>query len=258
MSKIAIGIIIKDDNEVKILKRAISSVVKYVDGIFITGTKQPQKKIRKFCEQIKANYSFFPWVNDFSKARNFNFAQIPKEYEWIFWMDTDDVVQGAKNFQQVIQLAETNKIKAIFCRYLYQVELDERGKIKNILIEHLRERLVKNDGSFEWVAPIHETLIEKVPTGKMDSQSFLVVHLITPDQLQKSMWRNIGILEQNCVDNYQDPRPIYYLAKAYFDTGLPELLREPIGEGLDSITVELLKTYLDKSGWAEERGQAWE
>ena len=35
------------------------------------------------------------------------------------------------------------------------------GKVKAILIEHLRERLIKNTGVYEWVAPIHETLIEK-------------------------------------------------------------------------------------------------
>ena len=258
MSKIAVGIIIKDDSELEILKRAVASVIKHVDAIFITGTKDPQHKIKQFCTKVGIDYSFFPWCNDFSKARNFNFSQIPKTYDWIFWMDTDDVVQGAETFRDAIKLAEANNIKAIFARYLYQVELDEKGKIKNILIEHLRERLVKNDGSFEWVAPIHETLIEKVPVGKTDYQGFAVVHLIDHTQMEKSMWRNIGILEQNCMDNPQDPRPIYYLAKAYFDTRLPEVLSDPVGEGMDCLTIELIKNYLDMSGWAEERGQAWE
>ncbi len=258
MSKIAAALIIKDDSEVEILQRAIKSIIKYVDGIFITATNKPHTKIQKFCKEVGAQYSYFEWCNDFSKARNFNFSQIPSEYQWILWMDTDDVVQGAENFQQAIELAEANNIKAIFARYLYQVELDEKGKIKNILIEHLRERLVRNDGTFEWVAPIHETLIEKVPAGKTDYQGFCVVHLIGHDQMEKSMWRNIAILEQNCMDNPQDPRPIYYLAKAYFDTRLPEVLVEPIGEGLDSLTIELLKIYIESSGWAEERSQAYE
>src|SRR5262249_45351728 len=103
-----------------------------------------------------------------------------------------------------------------------------------------------------------ETLIEKIPTGKTDFQGFSVVHLMEPNQMEKSMWRNIGILEQNVCDNPTDPRPIYYLAKAYFDTRLPELLYEPAGEGLESITIMLIKQYLDMSGWAEERAQALE
>jgi tetratricopeptide (TPR) repeat protein len=258
MSKIALAIIIKDDSELKNLQRAIGSVIHHVDGVFITVTNKPSHKIEKFCKRIGAHHSFFKWVNDFSKARNFNFSQVPPEFKWILWIDADDVVQGSETFQQAIQVAEQNNFKAIFARYLYQVELDEKGKIKNILIEHLRERIIRNDGTFEWVAPIHETLIEKVPSGKTDFNGFLVVHLITEDEMYKSMWRNIEILEDEVVTNSQDPRPIYYLAKAYFDTRLPELLYEPAGEGLESITIELLKDYLRKSGWAEERGQARE
>ena len=258
MRKIAVGIIIKDDEELPILKRAISSVAKHVDAIYITATNNPSIKIKKFCNENDFNYSYFPWVNDFSKARNFNFAQIPQEYKWIFWCDTDDIVQGAETFQDAIKLAEANNIKAIFARYLYQVELDEKGKIKNILIEHLRERLIRNDGTFEWVAPIHETLIEKVPAGKTDFAGFLVVHLIDGGQMEKSMWRNIAILEQNIMDNPQDPRPIYYLAKAYFDTRIEEVIYQPIGENMESLTIELIKNYLVMSGWAEERGQAYE
>ena len=250
--------IVKDDTEESVLIRALQSVYKYVDAIYITGTKEPQKRIKKVCKKFGAHYSFFPWVKDFSAARNFAMSQVPKEYEWLLWMDTDDVVIGAENFRDAIEKAEQMKMKAIFARYLYQVELDEKGNIKQILIEHLRERIIRNDGSFKWVAPIHETLIEQVPTGKFDYQGFQVVHLITGDEMVNSMWRNIDILEEEVIRNPEDPRPIYYLAKAYFDTRMPELLYEPCGQGLESITIELIKDYIRKSGWAEERAQAWE
>src|SRR5258708_4212460 len=177
MAKIAVGIIIKDDSELELLQRAIGSIIKQVDAIYITATTTPNYKIQKFCKEIGAHYSFFKWVKDFSKTRNFNMSQISPENDWYFWIDTDDVVQGAETFKDAITLAEANNIKAIFARYLYQVELDETGKIKQVLIEHLRERLIKNDGTFEWIAPIHETLIEKVPTDKTDFQGFAVVHL---------------------------------------------------------------------------------
>lgn len=258
MKKIALTLIIKDDSEIELLKRAVNSVKNNVQGVFITATNRPCKEIEKYCKKIGAHYSYFEWVKDFSKARNYNFSQVPKEYEWIFWMDTDDVVQGSETFQQALELAEKNNIKAVFARYLYQVDLDEKGRIKNILIEHLRERLIRNDGTFEWVAPIHETLIEKVPSGKTDFLGFTVVHLTETSEMYNSMWRNIDILEEEVIRNPQDPRPIYYLAKAYFDTKLPEILYEDAGEGVESITIELIKDYLRKSGWEEERAQAWE
>lgn len=256
-SKIALAMIVKDDSEVDILQRCLSSVKDYVDAIFITGTKEPQVKIKKLCKKYHANWSWCKWDNNFSNARNFNFNQVPKDYSWILWLDTDDVVQGANTFKQAIEVAEANNIKAIFARYLYDVELGKDGKIKNILIEHLRERLIRNDGTYEWVAPIHETLVEKVPSGKTDFEGFSVIHLHR-GTMEDSMWRNIEILEQNVIDNYEDPRPIYYLAKAYFDTGISELVYEPAGVDCDSIVIELLKDYLRKSGWPEERAQAWE
>jgi tetratricopeptide (TPR) repeat protein len=258
MSKIALAVIIKDDSELELLKRAVASVKSNVQGIFITATNKPSDKIIKYCKKMGAHYSFFEWVKDFSKARNFNFNQVPKDFEWILWLDCDDVVQGSDTFPQAIQVAEQNNIKAVFARYLYQVELDEKGRVRQILIEHLRERLIRNDGTFEWVAPIHETLIEKVPSGKTDFQGFTVIHLTEEKNMLDSMWRNIDILEDEVCRNPQDPRPIYYLAKAYFDTRIPEIMYESVGEGVESVTIELLKDYLRKSGWAEERAQALE
>lgn len=258
MSKIALSMIVKDDSEAENLRRCLNSVAKYVDAIYLTGTKEPQKKIKKIAQEYGAKFNFFPWVKDFSKARNFAFSQVPKEYEWILWLDCDDVLVGGETLKDAAALAESNNIKAVFCRYLYQVELDEQGRIKQILIEHLRERLIRNDDTFEWVAPIHETLIEKVPAGKTDYQGFYVVHLTTYDEMLNSMQRNIEILEDEVIKNSQDPRPIYYLAKAYFDTKDPLLLYEPAGEGLESITIELIRDYIRKSGWPEERAQAYE
>ncbi len=257
-SKLALGMIVKDDDEVEILRRALNSVAKYVDGIFITGTHEPQKKIKKLCEEFGANFSYFEWVKDFSAARNFNLSRIPKEYKYMIWLDADDVVAGAEKLPEMVEMMEASGVTALFCRYLYQVELDEKGNIKNILIEHLRERIIKNDGMYKWIAPIHETLIEQRPGKNSDTQAFMVVHLIKPEEMIPSMYRNIEILEQNVLDNPQDPRPIYYLAKAYFDVGDKELLLDSVGPGLNSYTAELLKNYIRMSGWSEERAQAWE
>ena len=258
MAKIALAVIIKDDTEAKELDRCLSTVYQHVDAIYITSTKKPYKKIQKVCTKYSANWSWFPWVKDFSAARNFNFSQVPKEYDWIFWMDADDILVGGENLHKQAQLAEANNCQSVFARYLYQVEADEKGNIKNILIEHLRERLIKNDDSHKWIAPIHETLIEQYPTSKFDTQDFYVVHLTDFNSMQDAMWRNIEILEDEVIRNPNDPRPIYYLAKAYFDTKIPEILYESAGEGVDSITIELLKDYIRKSGWREERAQAWE
>lgn len=259
MPKIAACLIVKDDSEIDQLRNCLNSFAKHVDHIFITSTKKPYTEIKKLCKEFGATWSWYEWDKNFSNARNFNFSQVSSDYDWIFWCDSDDVVVGAENFQTAIERAEPLNIKAIFARYLYQVELDEEtGEIKNILIEHLRERLVRNDGTFEWVAPIHETLIEKVPSGKTDFQDFMVVQMTDTNKMFDSMFRNIEILEEEVMRNPTDPRPIYYLAKAYFDTREPAILYDSCGDGMDSLTIELLEDYLRKSGWAEERAQCLE
>lgn len=260
MKKIALACIIKDDSEVDDFKRMLDSCAKWVDAIYITGTKDPQKKIKEVCKEYGAIWSWFPWIKDFSAARNFNFSQVPKEYDFIFWMDVDDILVGGENLKKVLADESVDKynIGAIFARYLYQVEVDAKGNISNILIEHLRERLIRNNGNYKWVAPIHETLIPQVPAGQSDTKDFYVVHLSNMEDMMNSMWRNIDILEEEVMNNSADPRPIYYLAKAYFDTKLPELLYEPLGPDTESLAIELLKDYVRKSGWAEERSQALE
>lgn len=258
MNKLAAALIVKDDTEEKQLDRCLKSVAPHVDQIFITGTKKPQARIKKLCKKYNAVWSWFAWTKDFSEARNFAFSQVPKSFDWIFWLDTDDVLVGGANMKGAIEMAEKQNLKAIYARYLYSVEQDEKGRVKQILIEHLRERLIKNDGTYKWVAPIHETLIEQVPSGKTDVDSFYVVHLANDADRINSLWRNVEILEDTLIKDSSDPRPIYYLAKAYFDTREPMLCYEPVGVGLDSLTAELIKDYIRKSGWPEERSQAWE
>lgn len=259
MSKIALALIIKDDSEADDLTRLLKSVKGHVQGIFITGTKEPQEKIKKIAEEYGATYSFFTWNKSFADARNFAFSQVPPaEYQWIMWMDADDVLHGGANLPRVVEEAEKVNAGAIFAKYYYHVNLGEKpcpecglhGDIQSVMIEHLRERLVRNDGSFKWESPIHETLIAQRPVNQTDNYDFAVVHLTTFDRMNDAIFRNIDILQTQLLDqDGKDPRTVYYLAKAYFDINDDEL---------HDYTIDLLKQYLATSGWDQERGQAWQ
>lgn len=258
MPKIAAALIVKNDSEVESLRRCLNSLSKGVDKIFITGTQNPQVKIQELCKEFNAEWSWFEWIRDFSAARNYNFSRVPEEYDWIFWCDTDDFIVGAENFRACAELGDKNGYKAIFARYLYQVELDETGKIKNILIEHLRERLIKNDGTYKWIAPIHETLISQVPAGQTDTQSFYVVHLKEKEDMVSATSRNVDILEREVESNPTDPRPKYYLAKAYFDVVNQNIDLGRDKEELFNRMMVLFLEYQKLSGWPEEKAQCWE
>jgi tetratricopeptide (TPR) repeat protein len=121
----------------------------------------------------------------------------------------------------------------------------------------LRERLIKNDGSYKWIAPIHETLIEQRPTRKADIEGIDVLHLSTNERKEKAIGRNIPALQLSIYQKEgKDPRPLYYLGKAYYD-------RFQIKRDVKYLNMakNLFEQYLggeNKSGWAEERSQCWE
>jgi tetratricopeptide (TPR) repeat protein len=201
--------------------------------------------------------SYFKWVKDFSAARNFNWNQVAANWDFVIWLDADDVIRGAQNLQEVASLAMNTGAESVFFNYLYQVETDGKGQVKEVLIEHLRERLIRNTRAYSWVGPIHETLIEQRTTNKTDSDRCDVVHLSDDSRREGAMKRNIEILEEELrrQGTRQDPRIIYYLGKAYFDLHQPEYYDK---------AEDFITRYLEgsdsnvRSGWEEERSQAWD
>ena len=273
MSKVALALMVKDSEPFDMLARCLRSSAKYVDGLYITithTTKNPSKEAKDKARELKVyclsngmpepEISYFKWVKDFSAGRNFNWSQVPEEFDWIFWLDTDDILVNGSDMDKMVSLAEENKFSAVFLNYIYQADVDlVDGKyvLRNILIEHLRERLIRNDGSYKWEGPIHETMIEQRQTNKTDYQGMYVLHLSDHERSSKAIHRNIEILENtlNKQGNQQDPRIVYYLGKSYFDLRTPEYQER---------AKELILKYLEgsetnvPSGWSEERAQAWE
>lgn len=283
MSKIALAIICGcAEGEEKRLDRMLTSVAPHVDGLFITFTKPEAEcgACREVAEKYHANISYgdftekitkkqVEWLTQFlgyvphgkvgdtifrfDNARNASFQSVPKDYDWILWLDTDDILLGGENLHTLAEKGLEDGVEAYYFNYLYQIEPDEQGRVKHVLIQHLRERLVRNTDVYEWVAPIHETLIEKHTTVKMDTPACEVVHLADDKDRVASMMRNLKNLEFSIYEKRgKDPRPLYYLAKIYFDLNTEENNRRAI---------DLIMKYLTgehQSGWPEERAQAWE
>lgn len=277
MNKIALTMICK--NEDFELDRCLSSVYPFVDGIFIliTGDNPRTEEIaKKYKAVIKKDTSalhtftkdqvdwlnkFFGWdvhskVDDtvfiFDEARNKALDMVPKDFKYVLWIDADDFFRGGDKLRAVCDLMDQNQATAMFMNYLYDVEVDEKtGQIKNVMIEHLRERIILNDGRYKWVAPIHETLISQ--TGEirqMENRDCDVVHLSPRSKKEQAIMRNIKVLEYSIYRTEgKDPRPIYYLAKAFYDLHTEDYYVK---------AEKLIYRYLKSSGWAEERAQAYE
>lgn len=246
MSKVALIAIVKGtDDEAEHLDRCLKNVHKHVDGIFLNINHRPgtvaSQKVLDVAQRYTNNVILTEWNDHFAEARNANLAQVPKDYEWVLWLDTDDTISKPEKIKKVAEISE--KYDSIFVDYEY-----DRDKDGNVTTVHLVARMFKNNGSHQWKGRIHETLIETRGVLQGATKDFKVVHHAEDDRANRSHQRNVDLLQKQLEEEAKDPDPrtFYYLARAYYDMGFYKDA-EPIY--LD---------YLKLSGWDQERAIAFE
>jgi len=270
-----LNMILEEHEPPEILKRAIDSLIDFVDGVYITITYKKEKPaldnpILKLLSTYSAKISYFKWINDFAQARQYALDQVPSgPTNYIVWIDADDVWDGAENIPKLMEECIEHNYASIYFDYLYAVELNLDNSIKEILIQHKRERIVRHDHTWRWVGSLHETLIEQKQENMMrvGKDECRVIHLSNHKRTEDALARNLEILEaQIKKENYEDPRTLIYLAKAYFDKGKME---EDKRDDWFSKALTLYHQYLEgagkagtasyrtPSGWREERATAW-
>jgi tetratricopeptide (TPR) repeat protein len=251
---IALCLIVKgsDDSEAKLLDECLKSVHKHVDGIFIQLNapkgKNISQKVRQVAEKYTKEIKVFEWTGNFVSARNANFAQVPKKYEHIIWLDTDDTVENPEKIREVASILPKDT-QSVYVQYDY-----DHDQFGNVLVSHWNCRLIRNNGSFTWKSSIddsdvsvHETLVPKRSVKQASNDEFKVIHHADNAKRDRSLARNIELLEgmyERQKDTRIDPRILFYLATHYFDAGRYYEAKN------------LFIQYLQTSGWAEERSEA--
>ena len=206
--KIAFAAICKgSDKEANELNKLLASVRPFVDGIFVTIT-QPNDRVVRIAEMYDATVSHFEWVNDFSAARNFNFSQVPKEYDYIFWGDADDEFLGLEDLKR---LMEENKADGYVMDYHY-----DHDKYGMPTVVHPKTQIVSNDGTFTWKGKIHEDLDSNRDIKMMKFETIKRIHRTSADRVQESAKRNLTISQESQTG---DPRDLWNLANGYTGTG---------------------------------------
>jgi len=267
--------ILKEDEPIAMVKRSIDSVKDSVDGMYITLTytnvKPETSPLLELLEKYGAEVSFFQWIDDFSAARQFAMDQAPHgSNQYIYWQDADDVLNDSYALKQIFQDALKFKWASVFLVYWYRVSLDAKGEVRDILIEHKRERIIRNDGTFKWLGMLHETLIDQRADNvqKVLRKEAVVMHLTDEKRVDEALPRNIRILEKQAArEDHKDPRTLVYLAKGYFDMGVQYIdKRTEFHDKALKLFDEYLEgsgklgnqNYREASGWAQERANAWQ
>lgn len=214
MTKIALAMIVKgSDDEALMLDRCLDSLYKHVDKIYITRTQKQGEAKNAAVANVARNYnavlSDFEWVDDFSKARSFNFSQVPKEYDWIMWTDADDVWRGAEKLRETLEKAK--HVDGFGFWYLY--DWDE---FKKPVVVHRKTMIIRNDGCAEWVGAIHEDLQPKRGVEIHLVEGIERLHLTSKKRSAENAERNLLISKKEVKEKNDDPRSYWNLANAFF------------------------------------------
>lgn len=217
--KVALAMIVKGtDEEAVKLDRALRFAAPYVDGVFLSvnfpdapGMEDPRVKPFKLIADKKSRkvkaLVLSVWEDDFAKARNANFALVPKEYDYIFWLDADDMLRGGDKLRSLLE-----ETKRDCYSMWYQYDFDEH---KNVTVTHQKVRVVKNDGSFHWVGRLHENLTTGRDTGPFEVKGIDVLHMIEKDELPEKGERNLRIALAMRDDSPDEPRSYLNTGRAY-------------------------------------------
>jgi glycosyltransferase involved in cell wall biosynthesis/Tfp pilus assembly protein PilF len=251
---IAVALIVKGtDDEAPMLAKALGSINTHVDAIFIDINapkgKTVSSKVRAVAKQYGAHIKETIWTGNFSKARNELYERVPRDYEFIMWMDSDDTIDNPDAIRPLLAVVSP-LLCGIYIKYDY--DHDEFG---NVTTTHWVCRISRNNGSYIWKSSledgevsVHETLVEARQVPKTMSNDFKVIHHSDVSRRINSLQRNIGLLEsmyknQN-AKKAVDPRILFYLGTHYFDA-------RRFGDAKF-----MLQNYLQLSGWNEERSEA--
>lgn len=205
MITVSLCIIVK--NEEDILERCLCSVRDLVDEIIITDTGSTDRT-REIARRLADKVYDFPWVDDFSAARNFTFGKATKDY--ILWLDADDIIlpDEAVKFRRLKKTLSPD-VDAVMMGY--HTGFDEQGRT---VFSYFRERLVKRSRGFQWREPVHEYL---QIGGKVINADVYITHA-KPHQRPSA--RNMEIYENLLAEGKSlSPRGVYYYARELKDNG---------------------------------------
>ncbi len=149
MATVSLCMIVRDEEAV--LARCLDSVRNLVDEIVVVDTGSVDRTV-----EIAGNYTdrifHFPWIGDFSAARNFSLEQARMEF--CMWMDADDILPpeyGEEFLEKKKQLDERTDLVMM----PYETAADDQGRP---LFVYERERIFRRGAGFSFRGKVHEAV----------------------------------------------------------------------------------------------------
>jgi glycosyltransferase involved in cell wall biosynthesis len=227
MPTISLCLIVKNEEET--LARCLDSSKELVDEIIVVDTGS-NDKTREIAGRYTDKVYDFPWINDFSAARNFSFSKGTMDY--LMWLDADDVILEEDRVK-FLSFKNTLDPAVDFVLLKYNTGFDRQGRVT---FSYFRERLAKRSLNPRWEEPVHEYI---QMSGKIINADICITHKkIHPS----NKGRNLAIYEKRIAGGGElTPRGLYYYARELKDNARYDEAIKYFNKFLES-----------KKGWVED------
>ncbi|HEX6512851.1 MAG TPA: glycosyltransferase [Chloroflexota bacterium] len=213
---VSVCMIVRDEEHN--LRRWLPRVVAAADEVIVVDTGS-QDGTAIFAEELGARVYHFPWVDDFSAARNESLRHATGQ--WILWQDADDeLVESAPGALR--QMCESIPADVHGC--WVEVDSTPPGSTEQGAI--LRQwRLFRNGLGIRFHGRVHEQPRLPQETGSprlLNQEQVRVRHwgyASDPAGMQRKLARNLHLLELSMAEEPDQPLHRYSLAKQHLWQG---------------------------------------
>lgn len=211
-SPLFISLCIITKNEEHCIARCLDSARKLVDEIIVVDTGSNDNTI-KLAAEYGAKIFSFPWIDDFSAARNYGISKA--QGHWILVLDADEFLTPLSR-AELLAFMESSPAEGYYFR-IYSYLDHNSANMEDYVV-----RLFKNLPEYEFSGAIHEQVVGSIQIHNGKNALVFAPFTIEHDgYLKKEMEnkhkfdRNTDLLKKALLVNPQDPFFHYCLGIEY-------------------------------------------
>lgn len=209
-AKLSLAMIVRDEE--LLIRRCLESAAEVCDEMIVVDTGSEDRTM-EIARNAGAEVHELTWKDDFATARNASFAWC--NYDWIMWLDADDVLPEATR-------AEIRRLKAegfsddvdIWTAPYYYAIADDGTPITQLP----RERIIRRSAGHRWEGRIHECIPLENSRNRYDPR-LVIEHRPDLQRRAQNRFRNIRILEAEMAGGHPTVRTRFYYGNELFDHG---------------------------------------
>lgn len=205
-------------NNAQSIEPCLLSIRPWVGDLVVVDTGSTDDT-REIARRLGARVFEFPWIDDFSAARNVSLQHALGE--WIFWMDTDDTISEG-NGRKLQELAHAEHAPHIggFVMQVHCPGVDWRQTGDVTIVDHVK--MFRNHPQNRFEGRIHEQVMQSIRQGGGDIAftDIFVEHTFsdqTPAGRQRKIERDLRILALDLQDRPDHPFVLFNLGMTYND-----------------------------------------